>query len=375
MQASIKGYFSKSGYTVQAGKPSTSAVSSPAPVKLVSYRTPDSPSRPLKRKAVEDIVTENKNDYELVKRCRRYQPKWRQEFPWLQYDDVNDIMWCGVCREFHSSLKNKGANYGNNVFVVGTNLFKTCAVKDHQSSKIHRDCLENKAAKLNPSDTPLAKANRKMTEEQQQRYNMLFDLAFTIAKHNMSFRDFEVLCRIQIKHNVNIGMNYHNPRSCALFIGSIAAVQRQHAAAAICKSRFIAVMADGSTDRSVAEQESVFIRYVSGGVAVNRFIALVEVENGTASGVLQAIDNALSLVGVDMEEQNSKLVNINLDGASVNMGIYNGVAAQIQNRFGFHVTKVHCINHQLELAILDIRRDNSYLDIFESTIKVSLNIF
>ena len=132
-------------------------------------------------------------------------------------------------------------------------------------------------------------------------------------------------------------------------------------------------MADGSTDRSVAEQESVFIRYVSGGVAVNRFIALVEVENGTASGVLQAIDNALSLVGVDMEEQNSKLVNINLDCASVNMGIYNGVAAQIQNRFGFHVTKVHCINHQLELAILDIRRDNSYLDIFESTLKVSLN--
>ena len=160
MQASIKGYFSKNGYNVKAVKSSTSAaVSSPAPVKLVSYRTPNSPSRPLKRKAAEDLVTENKNDYEL-KRCRRYQPHWKRVFPWLQYDAVNDMMWCGVCREFHSSLKIKGT--ATNKFVEGTNLFKICSVKDHESSKVHRDCIDINAAKLNPSDTPLTKANRKI---------------------------------------------------------------------------------------------------------------------------------------------------------------------------------------------------------------------
>ena len=73
-----------------------------------------------------------------------------------------------------------------------------------------------------------------------------------------------------------------------------------------------------------------------------------------------------------MESQKERLVNINLDGASVNMGIYNGVAARLQTRLGPHVTKIHCINHQLELAILDLRKDNSYLGIFESTLKVSL---
>ena len=124
--------------------------------------------------------------------------------PWLHYDAVNDMMWCDVCREFHSTLKIKGT--ATNKFVEGTNLFKICSVKDHESSKVHRDCMDINAAKLNPSDTPLAKANRKMTKEQQQRYNMLFDTAFTVAKHNMSFRDFEVLCRLQIKHNVNIGI-------------------------------------------------------------------------------------------------------------------------------------------------------------------------
>ena len=110
MQASIKGYFSKNGYTLKAAKSSTSAVvSSPAPVKLVSYRTPNSPSRPLKRKAAEDLVTENKNDYEL-KRCRRYQPHWKCVFSWLQYDAVT------------------------NKFEEGTNLFKIFSVKNHESS-------------------------------------------------------------------------------------------------------------------------------------------------------------------------------------------------------------------------------------------------
>ena len=134
-------------------------------------------------------------------------------------------------------------------------------------------------------------------------------------------------------------------------------------------------MADGSTDRSVAEQESVYIRFVCNGEPTNRFISLVELTSGTAGGVLNAIDTALNLVGVGIEDQKSKLVNINLDGASVNMGIYSSVAAQLQERLGPHITKIHCINHQLELAIVDVRKDSAYLVIFESTLKVSLIIY
>ena len=93
-----------------------------------------------------------------------------------------------------------------------------------------------------------------------------------------------------------------------------------------------------------------------------------------ASGVIKSIDEALNLVGVGIDQQKNKLVNINLDGASVNMGICNGVTTQLQTRFGPHLTKVHCINHQLELAIVDLRKDSDYLGIFESTLKVSLII-
>ena len=47
------------------------------------------------------------------------------------------------------------------------------------------------AAKLKPQETPLAKLKRQMNKEQQKRYNMLFNTAFTVSKHNMSFKEFE----------------------------------------------------------------------------------------------------------------------------------------------------------------------------------------
>ena len=105
-------------------------------------------------------------------------------------------------------------------------------------------------------------------------------------------------------------------------------------------------MADGSTDRSVAEQESVFVRYVVGGEPVSKFIASQEVKDARAAGVLDAIDTA-----------------------SVNMGIYNGVAARVRNRNGQHVTVTHCINHGLKLSVLDTRKEDEYLVKFDNTIK------
>ena len=52
------------------------------------------------------------------------------------------------------------------------------------------------------------------------------------------------------------------------------------------------------------------------------------------------------------------------------MGIYNGVAAQLQRRNGHHVAITHCINHGLELAIVDMRKEESYITEFESSVKV-----
>ena len=116
----------------------------------------------------------------------------------------------------------------------------------------------------------------------------------------------------------------------------------------------------------------MFVRYVVKGVPVNKFIGMVELEQATSNGVLAALDKALyNFAGVSLESQKQKLINANL-GAAVNMCIYNGVAAQLQRRNGDQVTVTHCINHGLELSIVDLRKDDPYIQIFESTLKVIL---
>ena len=104
------------------------------------------------------------------------------------------------------------------------------------------------------------------------------------------------------------------------------------------------------------------------GVPVNKFVGLQEVEH---AGVLDAIDVCLKeRVGVLVDTQVEKLVNINLDGAAVNMGMYKGVHALQKQRCGDQVTVTHCVNHNLELVLLDLRKDEPYFDIFEKTLKV-----
>ena len=318
MQSTIKSFFGKNANSSTSSISTANTSSLVTPVKLVSYITTNSPSvaasRPLKRK-----TPDSRADYETNKRNRRYCPHWKESYPWLQYDATIPKMWCDVCREYKHTLKNK--KHKSNQFIKGSSCWKLEKVREHNTSDCHTQCMETKASTLNPHDRPMDIGLRKMSSEQEERYTLLFNIAFTVAKHNFSFRQFEVLCRLQLKNKFDIGTNYQNAASCAQFIKSIAAVQRQGAAEIISKSRFIAVMADGSTDRSVAEQESVFIRYVCNGEPTNRFIALVELTSGNADGVIKAIDTALDLVGVGIDEQRNKLVNINLDGASVNMGI------------------------------------------------------
>ena len=324
--------------------------------------------RPVKRKL--DSVDPEPSVQQEAKRFRKFLPQWKKAYSWLQHDEEEDKMWCDVCREYCRTTKVGPIN----AFVEGTNYFKVDRVKQHDSSNFHKDSLLTKAGKLDPNTTPLGKIKIKLDEQQREKYSKLFSTAFTIAKHDMSFRNFEVLCKLQLKNNLDIGQNYQNTHACAMFIGSIAATQREAASTAILKSRFIAVLGDGSTDRSVAEQEAVFIRYLSAGTPVTRFVALVELDDGTADRVFKGINDGLDLVGVDMKTQKAKVVNINIDGASVNMGKYNGVAVKVQTRLGSHVTKVHCIKHQLELAILDIRKYHPYLGIFETTVRVSFYI-
>ena len=97
-------------------------------------------------------------------------------------------------------------------------------------------------------------------------------------------------------------------------------------------------------------------------------------------GIIKGIEDELLKLGIVLEGDEriyitaKRMVFLCLDGAAVNMGKYRSVKAVLQAKFPWLVV-IHCINHNLELAIGDLRKnDPDYLN-FDETLKDIYSMF
>ena len=137
--------------------------------------------------------------------------------------------------------------------------------------------------------------------------------------------------------------------------------------------RFMTVLADGSTDAVVVEQETVSVRYVYEGTPITELAETVPLDSGKAVDVYSAIKTGIKAIRGDFEmnsapDNGPKVIGANFDGASVMMGIRSGVKALIQADHP-QIIVIHCVAHKLELGVLDAVKAFPSLATFEQTIK------
>ena len=183
-------------------------------------------------------------------------------------------------------------------------------------------------------------------------YSQGINTEYGVAKRGKPFRDYEYIVDIQCKNGVNLGENYHHHSKCREFISHIAESVRDGMKECISASKFVTLLADGSTDVSVTEQEIMYLRYVKGGEPKVQFISIEPLESANANGIQQGIQRSLEKTGLDFNKLKSdtpgpSLVCVNFDGASVNFGIRNGVVAKMKEHFP-KLLGIMCIAHQLE---------------------------
>ena len=99
------------------------------------------------------------------------------------------------------------------------------------------------------------------------------------------------------------------------------------------------------------KNEMIYIQTCSSGSISTNFIYCCQVERGTASGIIDAIQHAVKTI-CDWPQFIHKLVGLGSDGASVMLGKNNGVIALLQAMQPC-VVPVHCSGHKLELAYKD----------------------
>ena len=124
------------------------------------------------------------------------------------------------------------------------------------------------------------------------------------------------------------------------------------------------------------------VRYLDhgNGKPENVFVGLNALQHQDYAGIIAGIEEELAKVGIVLNGDclvyltARRMVFVCLDGASVNMGKYNSVKAELSRRYPWLIF-IHCINHNLELAIGDLRKhDPDYLS-FDETMKDVYGMF
>ena len=148
----------------------------------------------------------------------------------------------------------------------------------------------------------------------------------------------------------NFGSSYGNTDASGYFGDYIGKVLHEDLKNLISKSNYYLVLSDSSTGSSLTEQETIYILFIDGGVPALKYFSIESVKVADSVGLEEFLENAFLRFG--FKNYYDKLVGLNLDGASVNMGRMNGLGKLVRDEAPW-VEIVHFFNHRLELAIKD----------------------
>lgn len=278
---------------------------------------------------------------------RKFVRSWLKDFTWLTYDSEGNRMFCKFCRD------NPTCSDSSSNFVSGSQNFKIESVRSHETSTGHTRCVAAAKVSENPQLAPLPRALLSMSKEVSQKMERLFDIAYFFAKREMPFTSFPHLCKLEMKHGVELGNTYINDKACKTSVTAIAGQLKHELSSKLQSSKFISVMADSACDVGVREVEDVYTCHLVKGEIENSFVGLKACENSKAPGIKAAVETAMTEVCRDWKE---KTVALGADGANVMLGEISGVYGLLKQEIP-HIMKVHCVAHRLELSFADTLSD------------------
>lgn len=198
-------------------------------------------------------------------------------------------MTCGVCQE-HPQLADKESS-----LVKGTNIYRRDTLKYHHVSGKHTKCDQKNWALQNSNQGVMVEHIRVANADRQDKILKLFELAYYVAKRELPFAEFPHLIAITKKIGTSLPSQYTSDQACRRFLQYIHQELKDQQIATINAASVISVLADGSTDKSVKEQELVYVRCVDRkiGQPIQCYVSIETLDNANAPGVLQGIETGV----------------------------------------------------------------------------------
>ncbi|KAJ4929799.1 hypothetical protein JOQ06_018820, partial [Pogonophryne albipinna] len=187
----------------------------------------------------------------------------------------------------------------------------------------------------------------------------MFHTAYYVVKKEKPFTDFPDLVQLNSRTGSNMTNCYLSDKACLRFTIDIYNVESEQLLSDLKNAGYISVMIDGANDTGNIENEIVYVKFFNKerGV-VQSFLGIEDVKHAHADGVLSAVQTVFEKAGLDNWKE--KVVFLCADGAAVNLGKRNGVAAKLKEEIG-HLLAIHCVAHRLELGLVDSIKENQRL--------------
>ncbi|KAL8604859.1 hypothetical protein ACOMHN_028487 [Nucella lapillus] len=160
---------------------------------------------------------------------------------------------------------------------------------------------------------------------------------------------------------------YTDHNKAAQLQASLGNMCRQQIFTRIKDSPYIGIMLDESVDVAVQKKLVIFCRVIDEGVGQVEFAANIEVKDGKADTITQAIMDFLHDVDVPLE----RVSGLGTDGAAVMVGRLNGVVVKLQKQ-NPNLVGIWCVAHRLALVCQWASKSVPYLATVQTTLA---NIF
>lgn len=308
---------------------------------------------------------------------RSFKADWFTNYPWIEYSQSNNSVYCFACRHFAIS-----SNVENRFTVAGyQNWKKACGMSGkfskHARADYHLDAMvawsnfntmernESSVAQM-VSDGYAEKVRRNRQFIKTLGEVILLTCTQKIAQrgHDESdsssnpgnvIRLLELIGRhddIVLEHLRDSKRNakYTSPDIQNEVISLMAGMVKEEITNEVKNAKYFSVIVDETKDISKQEQLSLLLRYSYKGQICESFLEFTPASSLDAESLTGYI---LDILGKHQLDYQSNLVGQGYDGASVMSGKNTGVQSRIKEKAPF-AYYVHCHAHRLNLVLVDV---------------------
>ncbi|XP_063106781.1 zinc finger protein 862 isoform X4 [Cavia porcellus] len=228
-----------------------------------------------------------------------------------------------------------------------TGPFKVETLKYHEVSKAHKLCVNTVEVKDSSPQTTLVP---EISSELMANMEHFFNAAYSIAYHSRPLNDFEKMLQLLQSSGTVILGKYRNRTACTQFIKYISETLKKDILGDIRSSPCMSVLLDGCRDSSNQACVGIYIRYLKQLEVKESYITLAPLYSETVDGYFETIIAALDELDIPFRRP-GWVVGLGTNGYTM-LSCKGGLVEKFQEIIP-QLLPVHCVAHQLHLAVVD----------------------